>query len=393
MLMGMGCFFPGTALKGDKYLYFCCPIINRNPVVMESPAPHVGEKVLNRIKRSEQEAPPYVSGTHPSTEFGEPDPVDQVRQRDLNYGYTSYRVPSYFPIDKYPHDHPGQCPPFEWYPDHCTTVCSTTTTKNRPSSIYETSSDYTVAEDVPCNSVLPSPGSSLGTFDSSTLFNSTTMVWGRFPPSENPGSNVTYCPHSIGHEQRHDSGEEMDILEDNQLPAEAELDLVLPMNSRSSFLSTIEDTTGASLATSENTSFEKPEVSPDKPRCFSAPMLRWNTSRRTRKTKLEQTTIIFPKSPASFPPKANHNSIEKQYRSRLNDKFEALLSVLPGQETQTEWGNLAKISKGDVLMLAKDYIERLEKSRDEIREDKRSLEDEFKSMQEAWRQSCGVVLH
>jgi hypothetical protein len=45
------------------------------------------------------------------------------------------------------------------------------------------------------------------------------------------------------------------------------------------------------------------------------------------------------------------------------------------------------VSKGDVLILAKDYIESLEKSRDELREDRRSLEDDVKNMKEAWIQS------
>ena len=53
---------------------------------------------------------------------------------------------------------------------------------------------------------------------------------------------------------------------------------------------------------------------------------------------------------------------------------------------------LAKVSKGDVLMLAKYYIESLEELRNELQEDQRSLQGDVESMKEAWKQSAGVVL-
>jgi hypothetical protein len=100
---------------------------------------------------------------------------------------------------------------------------------------------------------------------------------------------------------------------------------------------------------------------------------------------------MFPQSPSFSTPKTTHNAIEKQYRNRLNDKFEALLSVLPAQKTEGKSKSLAKVSKGDVLVLAKDYIESLQTTRDELQIDRRSLEDDVKGLREAWEISGGPV--
>ncbi|PMD65364.1 uncharacterized protein K444DRAFT_178416 [Hyaloscypha bicolor E] len=347
---------------------------------MKSTAAYVGD--LDHVRGPEREAPPHVSGTRPSTEFGDHDPADQVRQSDLIYGYTSSPVPSYFPFDTYPQDHRGQSPLFEWSTVYHTTARSNTQTRNQPFSIYGTSSDNVMADDLTYDPVLPPLVSSLGSHDIPMPFNSTTMVWERFPAPEDTNLNDSCSLHTTSQEHHQDLGDE------NELATKLELDPVLPMNSPSSSLSTVGDITESS-ATSECVSLEEPEMSLAKRRRVSAPSLRWNTTRKTRKKKLEQTTIVFPQSPTSSTPKTNHNAIEKQYRNRLNDKFEALLSVLPAQEAESEGGSLATVSKGDVLILAKDYIESLEKSRDELREDRRSLEDDVKNMKEAWIQSGG----
>ncbi|KAH8789617.1 hypothetical protein BGZ57DRAFT_83221 [Hyaloscypha finlandica] len=347
---------------------------------MKSTAAYVGD--LDRVRGPELEAPTYVSSTRPSTEFGDHGPADQVGQSDLIYGCTSSPVPSYFPFDTYPQDHRGQSQSFEWSTVYHTTARSNTQTRNQPFSIYGTSSDNVMADALTYDPVLPPLISSLGSHDIPIPVNSTTMVWERFPAPEDTNLSDS-CPlHTISQEHH------QDLSDENELAAKLKPDHVLPMNSPSSSLSTIGDITESS-APSECVYLEEPEMSPVKPRRVSAPSLRWNTTRRTRKKKLEQTTIIFPPSPTSSTPKTNHNAIEKQYRNRLNDKFEALLSVLPAQGTESEGGSLTKVSKGDVLILAKDYIESLEKSRDELQEDRRSLEDDVKNMKEAWIQSGG----
>ena len=63
--------------------------------------------------------------------------------------------------------------------------------------------------------------------------------------------------------------------------------------------------------------------------------------------------------------------------------------MLPTREDEGGGGSLAKVSKGEVLILAKDYIERLEKSRDELQEDRRSLQNDVQDMKDAWLQSNG----
>lgn len=225
-------------------------------------------------------------------------------------------------------------------------------------------------------------------------FDRPAMIWEQFPTSEGTDSINTKSPmHATSEDNYQALGDEMDHLGEDELPAQSEtVPLVLPMNSRSSSCSTAGGITESSAA-AECITYEEPEMPPAKRHRISAPSPRWSSSRRARKKKLEQTTIIFPQSPpSSSTPKTNHNAIEKQYRNRLNDKFEALLSVLPTQETESRSGSFSKVSKGDVLILAKDYIEILEKSRDDMLEDRRLLQEDIDSMKEAWLQTDRMTL-
>jgi hypothetical protein len=56
--------------------------------------------------------------------------------------------------------------------------------------------------------------------------------------------------------------------------------------------------------------------------------------------------------------------------------------VLPAREDEGRRDSLAKVSKGDVLVLAKDHIERLEKSRDGLQDDQSSLQDDVYDMKD-----------
>lgn len=69
--------------------------------------------------------------------------------------------------------------------------------------------------------------------------------------------------------------------------------------------------------------------------------------------------------------RASHNLVEKQYRNRLNAQFESLLSALPEQlragnngngDTDESEGNDAdrRVSKGEVLKMARKHIQLLE---------------------------------
>ncbi|PNP54783.1 hypothetical protein FNYG_15613 [Fusarium nygamai] len=75
--------------------------------------------------------------------------------------------------------------------------------------------------------------------------------------------------------------------------------------------------------------------------------------------------------------RASHNLVEKQYRNRLNAQFESLLSVLPEQlragnngngDTDESEGNDAdrRVSKGEVLEMARKHIQLLEQERAEL---------------------------
>src|SRR5882724_3527847 len=123
---------------------------------MKSTSASVEEKVRDRVGEQGQEAPSLVNDTHFSMEFTDHDPADQVRQSDHICSYTSSPLPSCFPFDTYPQDHRGQSQLFELSTVHRTTIRSSTRARKQPFSIYGTSSDYTIAEDLN-DPVLPSP--------------------------------------------------------------------------------------------------------------------------------------------------------------------------------------------------------------------------------------------
>ena len=83
------------------------------------------------------------------------------------------------------------------------------------------------------------------------------------------------------------------------------------------------------------------------------------------------------------PARVTHNMIEKQYRTRLNIQFTTLLEAIPQGVIGTQFddyddagGRKGKVSKGDVLALAKRYIQTLE-------QDKQSLERENKEYKQS----------
>ncbi len=75
----------------------------------------------------------------------------------------------------------------------------------------------------------------------------------------------------------------------------------------------------------------------------------------------------------------SHNLTEKRYRRRLNRQFELLLSALPVNLVADYSGSVIsgsgeqKISKSEVLVLAKDYIESLEKKKEGLESRNRML--------------------
>ncbi|KAF4968744.1 hypothetical protein FSARC_3873, partial [Fusarium sarcochroum] len=59
--------------------------------------------------------------------------------------------------------------------------------------------------------------------------------------------------------------------------------------------------------------------------------------------------------------RAAHNQVEQQYRKRLNTHFERLLAVLPAPGTEGGIANDRRVSKAEVLDLARERIRALEK--------------------------------
>ncbi|KAJ4022242.1 hypothetical protein NW752_000555 [Fusarium irregulare] len=79
--------------------------------------------------------------------------------------------------------------------------------------------------------------------------------------------------------------------------------------------------------------------------------------------------------------RASHNLVEKQYRNRLNAQFESLLNALPDQirhgdngggngneGNESDQGNDPdrRVSKGEVLEMARKHIQALERERDQL---------------------------
>lgn len=78
--------------------------------------------------------------------------------------------------------------------------------------------------------------------------------------------------------------------------------------------------------------------------------------------------------------------IEKKYRNRLNKQFDTLLSILPAGaalKDGDEENSAKRISKAEVLILAKERIETLERERREMREEKKRLEKSLEELKMA----------
>jgi hypothetical protein len=117
--------------------------------------------------------------------------------------------------------------------------------------------------------------------------------------------------------------------------------------------------------------------------------IQWpRTPRRLRSTQppsrsMNQTTFSYTNSNTpKGSNRASHNLVEKQYRTRLNRQFGALLSAIPNDVIAADInGSPGKaVSKGAVLALAKRYIEALEKSKMNLEGDKAMLIGEIRRL-------------
>lgn len=91
--------------------------------------------------------------------------------------------------------------------------------------------------------------------------------------------------------------------------------------------------------------------------------------------------------------RTSHNLVEKQYRTRLNSHFSTLLGVLPQDVVGAEIdgygggdtsGPERKVSKAEVLVLAKSHIETLEQTKQRLEGDKEALLEDVQRLKGAW---------
>lgn len=99
--------------------------------------------------------------------------------------------------------------------------------------------------------------------------------------------------------------------------------------------------------------------------------------------------------------RVSHNMIEKKYRTRLNGQFSTLLDALPpditggginGDGARDSGGTERKVSKSEVLVLAKLHIQTLERAKMSLEEDKKALQEDVQRLKAAWLSMGGQVL-
>ncbi|CAM6005576.1 unnamed protein product [Sphagnum balticum] len=88
--------------------------------------------------------------------------------------------------------------------------------------------------------------------------------------------------------------------------------------------------------------------------------------------------------------RTNHNQVEKQYRYRLNGQFETLLQKLPKEEAGYADGK--RVSKVEVLVLAKKHIRELEREEMVLEEENQGLEGSVKEWKRRWVGMGGICM-
>ena len=93
--------------------------------------------------------------------------------------------------------------------------------------------------------------------------------------------------------------------------------------------------------------------------------------------------------------RASHNLVEKQYRNRLNAQFESLLNSLPeiprsGEGQDDDDGGEAdgerRVSKAEVLDMARRHIKQLEKERADLERERNGLLDTMEKLRDSYAQ-------
>jgi hypothetical protein len=133
----------------------------------------------------------------------------------------------------------------------------------------------------------------------------------------------------------------------------------------------------------------------------SRPTTQLRTASRAPKRYSQSTSRKPAESVEEVKARAAHNQVEQQYRKRLNAQFERLLAVLPQQEYEedgfegsegADGGKLGlekRISKAEVLDLARRRIKTLERERASLETQKDELVESVERMQDEWSRRLG----
>ena len=135
----------------------------------------------------------------------------------------------------------------------------------------------------------------------------------------------------------------------------------------------------------------KSNVLPVRPQRTSPRNLSLSSARSGADTKEELDEDSSPEmaAPGTSKSKRSHNLTEKKYRTRLNGYFETLLAAIPKQsgagDTPTVAGDAPekKISKGEVLVLAMEYIKELETDQNDLEQQRKTLSSDMEHLKDA----------
>jgi len=99
--------------------------------------------------------------------------------------------------------------------------------------------------------------------------------------------------------------------------------------------------------------------------------------------------------------RVSHNMVEKKYRTKLNGQFSTLLDALPpdgtGAEINGDGGSDSgetkrKVSKAEVLALAKTHIQTLERENMSLEGNRKALQEDVQRLKAAWGSMGGQVM-
>lgn len=146
-----------------------------------------------------------------------------------------------------------------------------------------------------------------------------------------------------------------------------------------------------SSSTARSKKRAKTNTSPINPRRTSPRNLSLLFTKTRDDTKADPYEPSSPETAEPNPSKSkrSHNLTEKKYRTRLNGYFETLLSAIPKPSGSTETAGTGgdasekKISKGEVLILAMEYIRELESGQAELEKQRNSLSSDMEHLKDA----------